>query len=146
LSTSSALLSSSVLLSRLLLASREALVTAIMAFSIADVVLSPYFLILLPALYFILPLLTNTKLLRVPGPFAAKASNLWLMYASRNGRRFRAVDAAHKKYGKVVRIQPNHVSIADADAIQTIYGHGNGFLKALVLFPDINSSSCLLVQ
>ena len=52
------------------------------------------------------------------------------MYQARRGRRYLAVDAAHKKYGKVVRIQPNHVSIADGDAIQIIYGHGNGFLKA----------------
>jgi benzoate 4-monooxygenase len=29
-----------------------------------------------------------------------------------------------------VRIQPNHVSVADDKAIPAIYGHGNGFLKA----------------
>jgi benzoate 4-monooxygenase len=40
------------------------------------------------------------------------------------------VDEAHKKYGKLVRIQPNHVSIADASAIPIVYGHGNGFLKS----------------
>jgi len=40
-----------------------------------------------------------------------------------------AVDAAHKHYGKLVRIQPHHVSVADAAAIPVIYGHGNGFLK-----------------
>lgn len=40
------------------------------------------------------------------------------------------VDKAHQKYGKLVRIQPDHVSVADSDAIQTIYGHGNGFLKS----------------
>lgn len=39
------------------------------------------------------------------------------------------MDDLHKKYGKVVRIQPNHVSIADDSAIPIIYGHGNGFLK-----------------
>lgn len=36
---------------------------------------------------------------------------------------------AHKKYGTLVRIAPNHVSVADAEAIPVIYGHGNGFLK-----------------
>ncbi|KAF2836261.1 putative benzoate 4-monooxygenase [Patellaria atrata CBS 101060] len=40
------------------------------------------------------------------------------------------MDEAHRKYGKLVRIQPNHVSIADPNAIQIIYGHGNGFLKS----------------
>jgi len=52
------------------------------------------------------------------------------MWQCRHGRRYLAVDEMHKKLGKVVRIQPNHVSIADDSAIQTIYGHGNGFLKA----------------
>jgi len=52
------------------------------------------------------------------------------MWQCRHGRRYLAVDGMHKKLGKVVRIQPNHVSIADDSAIQTIYGHGNGFLKA----------------
>ena len=53
-----------------------------------------------------------------------------MMWQARKGKRYRAVDACHKKYGKVVRIQPDHVSIADPDAIPIIYGHGNGFLKA----------------
>ena len=39
------------------------------------------------------------------------------------------MDEAHKKYGKLVRIQPDHVSVADPDAIGVIYAHGNGFLK-----------------
>ncbi|OAF63087.1 hypothetical protein VC83_00592 [Pseudogymnoascus destructans] len=33
-------------------------------------------------------------------------------------------------YGKLVRIAPNHVSIADDSAIQPVYGHGNGFLES----------------
>jgi benzoate 4-monooxygenase len=51
------------------------------------------------------------------------------MYQCRRGRRYLAVDEAHKKLGTFVRIQPNHISIADVDAIAVIYGHGNGFLK-----------------
>jgi benzoate 4-monooxygenase len=90
---------------------------------------SPYVLLLLPVLYYLLPYLGNWSLRKVPGPLPAALSNLWLMYQCRRGRRYLAVDAAHKKYGKVVRIQPNHVSIADDAAINIIYGHGNGFLK-----------------
>jgi benzoate 4-monooxygenase len=52
-----------------------------------------------------------------------------LLAQCRQGRRYLAVDAAHKKYGTLVRIQPHHVSVADADAIPIIYGHGNSFLK-----------------
>lgn len=91
--------------------------------------ISPWALLLLPVLYFLLPYLRNWSLLKVPGPVPAALTNLWLMYQCRRGRRYQAVDNLHKKYGKVVRIQPNHVSIADADAINVVYGHGNGFLK-----------------
>lgn len=52
------------------------------------------------------------------------------MYQARRGRRYVAVNEAHKKYGTFVRIQPNHVSIADDKAIPIIYGHGNGFTKS----------------
>lgn len=90
---------------------------------------SPYLLLLLPFLYYLLPYIRHKALLGIPGPFAARFTNLWLMWQCRQGKRYKSVDEAHKKYGKVVRIQPNHVSIADPDAIQIIYGHGNGFLK-----------------
>ncbi|KAK5091856.1 hypothetical protein LTR70_001167 [Exophiala xenobiotica] len=92
--------------------------------------LSPWMLLLLPVLYYGLPYLRNPSLAKCPAPFPAQFSNLWLMWQCRHGRRYLAVDQMHKKLGKVVRIQPNHVSIADDSAIQTIYGHGNGFLKA----------------
>ncbi|KKY26469.1 putative benzoate 4-monooxygenase [Phaeomoniella chlamydospora] len=91
---------------------------------------SPYAILLLPLVFFLLPWLQNWSLAKVPGPWTAALSNLWLLYHARRGKRYKAVDEAHKKYGKVVRIQPNHVSIADAGAIPIIYAHGNGFLKS----------------
>jgi len=91
--------------------------------------LTPYTLLLLPILYYLLPYIRNNSLRKIPAPFPAAFTRLWLLYQARRGRRYLEVDALHKKYGKVVRIQPEHVSIADVDAIQTIYGHGNGFLK-----------------
>jgi benzoate 4-monooxygenase len=97
---------------------------------LTDYLFTPYALLIIPILYYILPYVRQKALINIPSPFPAQFSNLWLMYQCRHGRRYLAVDAAHKKYGKVVRIQPNHVSIADPDAIQIIYGHGNGFLKA----------------
>ncbi|GAB1522346.1 hypothetical protein RhiTH_005460 [Rhizoctonia solani] len=36
----------------------------------------------------------------------------------------------HQKYGPFVRIGPNHISIADPDALEDIYKHGNGLLKS----------------
>ncbi|KAF2196973.1 cytochrome P450 [Delitschia confertaspora ATCC 74209] len=92
--------------------------------------LTPYTLLLLPVLYYLLPYLRNWSLRSIPSPFPAAWSNLWLLWQCRKGVRFLAVDEAHKKYGTLVRIQPNHVSVADPDAVPQIYGHGNGFLKS----------------
>jgi benzoate 4-monooxygenase len=36
----------------------------------------------------------------------------------------------HEKYGKFVRIAPNHLSISDPAALQIVYAHGNGSLKS----------------
>ncbi|KAI1352859.1 cytochrome P450 [Xylaria sp. FL0043] len=73
---------------------------------------------------------TYSQIRDVPAPFPAQLSNWWLLYACRRGKRYLIVDEVHKKLGPVVRIQPNHISIADDEAIQIIYGHGNGFLKS----------------
>ncbi|KAF1989634.1 cytochrome P450 3A3 [Aulographum hederae CBS 113979] len=91
---------------------------------------TPYALLAIPVLYYLLPYIRNWTIKDIPGPSAAAFSNLWLLYQCRQGRRYKAVDEAHKKYGPLVRIQPHHVSVADAEAIPVIYGHGNGFLKS----------------
>ncbi|KAI0162530.1 cytochrome P450 [Pestalotiopsis sp. NC0098] len=96
---------------------------------------SPWTLALAPValvLYYLVPyFVTYGKLRGIPAPFPAQFSNLWLLSVVRGkGNRFEVVDELHKKLGPVVRIQPNHVSIADDAAIQAIYGHGNGFLKS----------------
>ncbi|KAF1996720.1 cytochrome P450 [Amniculicola lignicola CBS 123094] len=92
--------------------------------------LSPYTLLLLPVLYYLLPYIRNWSIRSVPGPSPAQFTNLWLLFQARQGKRYLAVDAAHKKYGKLVRISPSQVSVADPEAIHQIYGHGNGFLKS----------------
>ncbi|KAI5468140.1 cytochrome P450 [Mariannaea sp. PMI_226] len=81
--------------------------------------------------YYLLPYFTTLGNLRdIPAPFGAQFSNLWLLSACRRGKRYELVDQAHENLGPIVRIGPNHVSIADHKAIQPIYGHGNGFLKS----------------
>jgi benzoate 4-monooxygenase len=96
-----------------------------------DFLLTPYTIPVALALFFAIPYFTsNTSLKSIPGPFAAKFSNLWLLLQARQGKRYLSVNEAHKKYGKLVRIQPDHVSIADESAIPIVYGHGNGFLKS----------------
>lgn len=99
--------------------------------AVTDFVLSPWTPVVLVLVYYLLPYFTTYSSLRdIPSPGLAAFTNLWLMLQCRLGKRYDSVDKAHKKYGKLVRIQPDHVSVADADAINAIYGHGNGFLKA----------------
>lgn len=81
------------------------------------------------ASYLLSYFVTYRPLSRIPAPFPAQFTNLWLLLVCRFGNRSGVVDKLHKKLGPVVRIQPNHVSIADDAAIQVVYGHGNGFLK-----------------
>ena len=90
---------------------------------------SPWVPLGLAVLYYVLPYIRNKSLRDIPAPFPAAFSNLWLFWYCRHGLRSVTVHEAHKKYGTLVRIQPNHVSVADPDAVPIIYGHGNGFLK-----------------
>ncbi|KAM3512071.1 hypothetical protein MY11210_004268 [Beauveria gryllotalpidicola] len=73
---------------------------------------------------------TNKDLGDIPAPWPAQFSNLWLLSVVRRGNRYEVMDEMHRKLGPLVRIQPNHVSVADETAIASIYGHGNGFLKS----------------
>ena len=99
--------------------------------AIVNFIVSLYTALLAVIVFFLIPyIFSNSSLKEVPGPFAAKFTNLWLLLQARQGKRYLSVDEAHKKNGKLVRIQPNHVSIADESAIAAVYGHGNGFLKS----------------
>jgi benzoate 4-monooxygenase len=86
--------------------------TAILAVHIVPYILDPY------------------NLRNVPGPFWAKFTDFWLVFVSGQGHRSEVVHELHKKYGPVVRIAPNHISIADPDALQAIYGHSTGTIKS----------------
>jgi benzoate 4-monooxygenase len=99
--------------------------------SVLSLLITPYAIPVALLLFYIIPYLTENETLRsVPGPLSARFSNLWLLKQARQGKRYKSVDEAHEKYGTFVRIQPDHVSIADESAIPIIYGHGNGFLKS----------------
>lgn len=84
--------------------------------------------------YYLVPYFTTYRhLAHIPGPFTAKFSNAWIGLSARKGKKFAAIDWAHRKYGKVVRVGYNHVSIADERGLNVVYGHGNGFLKEYVM-------------
>lgn len=91
-------------------------------------------LLLIPALaivaHILIWLLDPHGIRSYPGPLLAKFSDAWLGYVAAQGHRSEVVHDLHKQYGTFVRIAPNHLSIADPDALQVVYGHGTGTLKS----------------
>ena len=60
-----------------------------------------------------------------PGPFLARYTGLWRTARYFNGKWHDDVVQLHEKYGKVVRIAPNELSIVDETAIKQLYGPGS---------------------
>lgn len=67
---------------------------------------------------------------RIPGPFGARLSRLWMAKHSWDGDMHRPMIELHRKYGKLIRTGPNEVSISDLSAIKKIYGAGSKFRKS----------------
>ncbi|KAK4044300.1 cytochrome P450 [Parachaetomium inaequale] len=91
-------------------------------FSAAKILIA---LLLVPVVY----RLRLHALSHVPGPVVTKISSLFLYLICYLGIEGRVLRYYHSKYGKVVRVAPNSVSIADSAAIQAIYVAGGGFPK-----------------
>ena len=71
-----------------------------------------------------------SPLRNVPGPFAASFTRLWKLYQMYRGDMEKTNIALHRKYGPVVRIAPNEVSLDDPESVKIIYGHATEFIKA----------------
>ncbi|KAF2225373.1 benzoate 4-monooxygenase cytochrome P450 [Elsinoe ampelina] len=69
---------------------------------------------------FVVPLLTS-PLNRIPGPFAAKLTDLWRLLVVWKGNAHEVHRKLHKQHGSVVRLGPKCVSINDPDLIKVIY-------------------------
>ncbi|KAF7333317.1 Benzoate 4-monooxygenase [Mycena venus] len=82
------------------------------------------FLLLLCGLSVLHTFLVRKSAHHIPGPLLARWTNLWLAYHAYRGRRYKAVHAAHQRYGVMVRIGPNHISVASPEALSVIYGQG----------------------
>ncbi|KAH7335758.1 isobutene-forming enzyme and benzoate 4-hydroxylase [Rhizoctonia solani] len=61
---------------------------------------------------------------RFPGPPLAGLTNWWMSSLVRTGHHSELVQQLHEKYGTFVRLGPNHISVADPDALEVVYGHG----------------------
>lgn len=78
----------------------------------------------------IIAYLRDSKHLRkFPSPPGAGISSLWRIVKNLQYKHYLAVHEAHQELGTHVRIAPNHVSVADPEAMNDIYGHGAGMLK-----------------
>jgi hypothetical protein len=65
----------------------------------------------------------------IPGPLAASVTNLWRL-ALVTGRRPELEHIKlHRKYGNIVRLGPNVVSVSDPNAVKVIYAINAGFVK-----------------
>jgi cytochrome P450 len=69
------------------------------------------------------------RLRKIPGPFLASVTDIWRSYWMRQGEYTLFVDKLHKKYGKLVRLGPNYVSVSDPAAVSTVYGTNPVWIK-----------------
>lgn len=69
------------------------------------------------------------KLRRIPGPFLAAWSNIPRFYWVWSRRAHEIHITLHEKYGKLVRVGPNMVSVGDPAEIHNIYGSTAKFQK-----------------
>ena len=68
-------------------------------------------------------------LLSIPGPPLAAYTSLWKLYDVWKGSAHLTAIELHRKYGPLVRIGPNHVSVADYREISNIYSLKGKFTK-----------------
>ncbi|ERS96702.1 hypothetical protein HMPREF1624_06911 [Sporothrix schenckii ATCC 58251] len=66
---------------------------------------------------------------KYPAPSIAAYTPLWQMYHNYVGRKYLAVDRAHRQLGPVVRLGPTHLSFSSPRAYRAIYGHGTSIVK-----------------
>ncbi|OAL29839.1 hypothetical protein AYO20_09032 [Fonsecaea nubica] len=71
----------------------------------------------------------KTGLRHIPGPFVASFSGFWRAWEVAKGDWHVKNLELHRRYGPLVRIAPNVVSVSDPDALRVIYGLNSGFTK-----------------
>jgi hypothetical protein len=63
-----------------------------------------------------------SPLARIPSPFGASLSRLWMVMHAWKGDMHRQMINLYSKYGKLVRTGPNEIAVSDLGAIKNIYG------------------------
>ncbi|OLN83441.1 putative sterigmatocystin biosynthesis P450 monooxygenase STCB-like protein 4 [Colletotrichum chlorophyti] len=77
---------------------------------------------------------------RVPGPFFAKITRLWLFYHDYGGNPHNHIRNLHLKLGPLVRISPNEVSVDDVKANNSLYSQSNPWVKPPYHYKAFQSS------
>jgi hypothetical protein len=80
-----------------------------------------------------------TPLRKIPGPFLASISKLWLVQKTRGLQRQKVDLWLRKKYGSIVRIAPNEVLVSDLNALKTIYGISQFLIESSLLLYMLRS-------
>lgn len=91
-----------------------------------------YYALWLVTCYAIIRLVYNKLqpgLRSIPGPFAAAYTKLWRLYDVWNGTAHLTAIDLHRKHGPLVRIAPNHVSVADPEFIPVFYSIKEDYTK-----------------
>lgn len=86
--------------------------------------------LLIAILVYLLFIRYLTGLRHIPGPFIASFSNWWKIKAAWQEQMPQRNIALHKKYGSLVRIGPNMISVDDPAAMNMIYGFKPIYQKA----------------
>jgi hypothetical protein len=74
------------------------------------------------ALLYVLYVHYSTPLRKIPGPFLASISKLWIVQKTRGFKRYDVDLALCKKYGSIVRVAPSEVMICSPKALKAVYG------------------------
>lgn len=72
----------------------------------------------------------NDPIRSIPGPWYARFTSIVLKYKILTGQRLFYIHDLHKKYGPLVRIDSNEVSVNDLDGYREIHRIGSGFTKS----------------
>nr|BAL05108.1 cytochrome P450 [Phanerodontia chrysosporium] len=82
-------------------------------------------------------------LARYPGPVLDKSTSLRLAYLAFIGQRAQYVTELHERYGRIVRIGPNKLSINSLDVVHPIYGSSQAYDKSESYRPGLSAEGSI---
>ncbi|KAI1291421.1 cytochrome P450 3A12 [Xylaria venustula] len=85
--------------------------------AILAVLSSLYYYVLYPAIF--------SPLAKVPTPhWTCSVSDAWILLARYRSKENRTLQTAHRRYGEIIRVGPNELSVNNTEAVKTIYQGG----------------------